>query len=245
MERKSGIYAILSPSGKAYFGSSGNLDKRRYEHFRLLKKGTHHCVALQNAWNKYGAGLQFKTIELCDAEQLMEREQWWIDNAGSFYKGIYNSSLSADRIIVPPEMIARRADTQRGRKYSEQTIERMREGQKRRFATLGVSDETRKKLSTPRGPHSPERIEKLRYKKSDEHKAKLSAAHKGKPERKRTAEEIEAMRIRLKEEWASGKRSLSFEERSAAALKGKVRQHMARLNWIVGGIFAPIDVGTV
>lgn len=52
--KEQGIYKILNlKNGKAYYGSSLNLEKRLYEHERNLRLGQHENKHLQNAWNKY------------------------------------------------------------------------------------------------------------------------------------------------------------------------------------------------
>lgn len=63
-----GIYKILNiKNGKFYIGSSINLRKRLYEHYRELNLGIHCNKHLQSSWIKYGKeGFKFqilKTIE--------------------------------------------------------------------------------------------------------------------------------------------------------------------------------------
>lgn len=48
-----GIYQIKNiVTGAKYIGESVDLRKRKTEHFRDLEKHSHHCKALQKAWNK-------------------------------------------------------------------------------------------------------------------------------------------------------------------------------------------------
>lgn len=76
----SGIYAIISPSGKRYVGSAVDIARRWREHLRDLRKCRHHCAPLQNAFNKYGeSALQFTILERCAKPQLITREQLHID----------------------------------------------------------------------------------------------------------------------------------------------------------------------
>lgn len=78
----SGIYLIKNlVNEKIYVGSSVNLFNRYKEHFRLLKKGTHHNYYLQQSWNKYGDGsFYFDVLEVVtDKNRLIEREQYWMD----------------------------------------------------------------------------------------------------------------------------------------------------------------------
>lgn len=68
LTNKWGIYKILNTSnGKFYIGSSKNLRKRLYEHFRELKLGIHPNKHLQNAWIKYGKeGFKFQILKIID-----------------------------------------------------------------------------------------------------------------------------------------------------------------------------------
>ena len=48
-----GIYAIISPSGRQYIGQSDFIESRFEKHKHNLMRGTHDCVALQHEWNTY------------------------------------------------------------------------------------------------------------------------------------------------------------------------------------------------
>lgn len=93
MVRVSGIYAIHNLiSGKKYIGQSINCTKRYYEHFKLLRAGTHHSKHLQHSFNKYGEKVFiFGIIEECPKEQLCLREHYWIKYFDSYNNG-YNST---------------------------------------------------------------------------------------------------------------------------------------------------------
>lgn len=49
--KRCGAY-LLTVGEKIYIGSSWSLDKRRAQHITNLRKGIHHCEALQKAWDK-------------------------------------------------------------------------------------------------------------------------------------------------------------------------------------------------
>lgn len=50
-----GVYAFISPSGKAYVGmTSDSFETRWNNHYKKLKNNRHHCPGLQYAFNKYG-----------------------------------------------------------------------------------------------------------------------------------------------------------------------------------------------
>src|ERR1700758_5601045 len=74
--KRSGIYAIGTPSGRIYVGSSKNLTERKAQHWRELRKGTHRNRFLQFSYDKYGAdGLTFSVLEFCAPEEMVAREQ--------------------------------------------------------------------------------------------------------------------------------------------------------------------------
>lgn len=86
-----GIYAIIHTSGKAYVGQSINVESRFYGHKRRLTKGTHHCVRLQRAWNKYGPSqFEFKPLLSCAKADLNYFEEYMFKE----YE-LYNSLLQA------------------------------------------------------------------------------------------------------------------------------------------------------
>lgn len=78
---QSGIYKISSLNGgKVYVGSAIDVRKRKNSHLHDLRKNKHHSGHLQNYFNKYGEqALVFETIEYCEIESLIEREQHYID----------------------------------------------------------------------------------------------------------------------------------------------------------------------
>jgi group I intron endonuclease len=80
--RVSGIYSITHPdTGKVYIGSSSNIFRRWRGHFIHLERGVHANAHLQYAWAKHGsAEFTFCVLEQCAADQLIEREQFYIDS---------------------------------------------------------------------------------------------------------------------------------------------------------------------
>jgi group I intron endonuclease len=77
----SGIYYIGSiVDGKIYIGSAVNFRKRFQLHRSLFKRNKHHNKHLQSAWNKHGsANFIFEIIENTSKEELLKKEQFWID----------------------------------------------------------------------------------------------------------------------------------------------------------------------
>lgn len=97
--RKSGIYGIRNiHNNKLYAGSSKNIPERWKEHVRKLRRGAHHSIALQRAWDKYGAeAFEFYIIEYVEPAQLIEREQYYLDTL----QPEYNMSTLAAVPCVP------------------------------------------------------------------------------------------------------------------------------------------------
>lgn len=96
-----GIYKILNKiNGKVYIGSTAKSFYHRWHvHKSNLKKNTHHCTYLQNAWNKYGEeNFEFHIIKEFSVEdfpnisykelniKILEIEQSYLDE----YKNKYN-----------------------------------------------------------------------------------------------------------------------------------------------------------
>lgn len=95
MIKKAGIYKIqslLEPE-KFYIGSSVNLQSRKRQHFSSLKLNKYRNTYMQNYYNKYGRdNFLFLVIEECDKENLITREQFYLDNL----KPVFNSKSLAD-----------------------------------------------------------------------------------------------------------------------------------------------------
>lgn len=152
MKEKSGIYVIRQIATRnAYIGSSSKLSTRFGQHKSLLRAGKHHSPYLQNAWNKYGEGaFVFEILEECPKENLIEREQYYIDLLG----GVFNvGKVAGTRRGVPqsPETIEKVRQAHLGKKRSDETKQRIRDAQKGKPHPWAVghpvSEETRAKIS--------------------------------------------------------------------------------------------------
>lgn len=95
-----GIYIIKNNiTNECYIGQSKHIKSRILDHKNKLKNNKHiykngEPTLLQRAWNKYGEEcFSFDIIEVCNAEDLNAREEYWID----FYKSNrtkYNSGYN-------------------------------------------------------------------------------------------------------------------------------------------------------
>lgn len=122
---KIGIYKIVNKiNQKSYIGSSVRLVYRHKRHLSDLRTNQHHSIALQRAYNKYGeSNFEFTIIEYCNDSNILEREQYYIDN------------------LKPEYNICKIAGNCLGVKHSEETINKRAESLKKvwKDKNLGIS----------------------------------------------------------------------------------------------------------
>jgi group I intron endonuclease len=86
--QKSGIYKLhsLHFPERVYVGSSLNCNARISRHLSKLRQNKHINKKLQNHCNKYGVfDLGFQIIEHCSPNQLLIREQFYIDSIKPYF----------------------------------------------------------------------------------------------------------------------------------------------------------------
>jgi len=166
---QSGIYVIITPSGKRYIGSAVNFAQRWAVHRWHLRRGTHHNPGLQAAADKYGvAALRFEVLELVSFARLLEREQAHIDAAG--VRNLLNGAPTAGSM--------------QGYRHSEET------------RTAYTVARTGRKIAgwTPERRERMQAVLDARGPASAETRAKMSVAKRG---RKLPAHEVQARSERL------------------------------------------------
>lgn len=153
-----GIYQITNlENGKCYVGSAVSFRKRWKEHLRQLSNGNHHSTVMQRAWNKYGeTAFEFKKLLVCAKSDLIWFEQRAIDALKPAYNicKVAGSVLGYRHTAEAKAAAAQRAagnTHRRGRKESAEYCERAK-----------VSRAMRKNCAH-----------------SEETKAKIAAAHRG------------------------------------------------------------------
>lgn len=111
---KSGIYKITNlVNGKVYVGSANHFKRRWNMHTYQLKNQKHSNIHLQRAWDIYKENnFKFEVIEYCNQEDLIEKEQFWID-----FLNVTNYNLGYN--------ICRKAGSTLGFKMSEETKKKM------------------------------------------------------------------------------------------------------------------------
>lgn len=84
-----GIYrCYCSVNGRSYVGQTQSLLTRQYHHTSKLRNHRHENQHLQRAWDKYGEdAFEWEILELCSADDLDERETFWIEELDSFRHG--------------------------------------------------------------------------------------------------------------------------------------------------------------
>ena len=165
---QSGVYEIVNlVNGKRYVGSAVNLSARHRDHLHRLRKGIHHSIALQRAWNKYGPQSfgMVRVIEKCEVSVLVDREQWWIN----FLRPEYN--------------VCKVAGSSLGRKHTPETRQKMalaKTGTKHSAATKAKMSATRtgRKIPAMRR-HMIGNKFALGYRHTEETKAAMSKKRKG------------------------------------------------------------------
>lgn len=190
----SGIYTIRNTAnGKMYVGSALNLARRKSQHKWRLVRGTHHSPKLQAAWNKHGEQLfAFEVLEVVERpDDLIEREQHWIELSNAFGVNGYNMrpiAQSSLGVKLSDSAKAKKSAALKGKLLSQEHKAKISAGLSGRV----LSEETRRKISEahagkPKAPFSDEtrakmsaaRAGKKRGPMSAEQRAILSAAHMG------------------------------------------------------------------
>ncbi len=144
-----GIYKIENiVNGKAYVGRSVNVLHRWSNHRVGPKQGSHENPHLQRAWNKYGEdAFSFSILERCSAEELTEREKYYIDQVIES-DNYYNINLTDN------------SSGMTGRKHSEETKQKQSTSISKAIKAKWQDPEYREKMMN-RPPHSEETKKKI------------------------------------------------------------------------------------
>lgn len=120
--REVGIYKIVNVNNqKIYVGSSINIEKRKCDHFINLKNNKHPNIHLQRSYNKCGENnLKFEIIEKCSIDNIIEKEQYYIDILNPEYN-ICKKAYSKLGVTTSNETRIKMSNSQKGRKHKEES----------------------------------------------------------------------------------------------------------------------------
>lgn len=120
------IYKITNTvNEKFYIGSCINFNRRKAFHKFTLRKGKHCNKYLQKSWNKYTEdSFKFEIIEHCTKENLIKREQYYIDTLNPHYNSriIADSNINNKRVFTEKEKEAARERNKKFRKLSKEQV---------------------------------------------------------------------------------------------------------------------------
>ena len=196
---KSGIYKIINTVDEKYYvGSSINVKKRINRHFDQLRKGKHHNIKLQRAYDKYGAE-NFKSIcvEEVESDLRLTQEQLYLDVCKLNKESNYNISYVAQ--------------SPKGYRHNEFTKNKIRRSLKGRVRSkdfrVRISNGLKGKSKTPDHCRNMSISQKGRIGRpqTEEHKLMMSRIHAGKIVSDET-------KMRIKEAWKVRRLTPTSEE---------------------------------
>ena len=123
-----GIYKITSPSNKIYVGKSIDLDERKKNYKYEGRRKKQH--KLNNSINKYGwENHLFEIIEICEEENINDREIYWISFYNSVKEGL-NLMYGGQGGKQSQEVKDKKSKSMMGKKPSLETRQKMSESKK-------------------------------------------------------------------------------------------------------------------
>jgi len=183
----SGIYGFkCSVNDKWYVGSSASIYHRKADHIRRLRRNQSDHPRLQNAWNKHGEeAFEWSVLEWVTLkENLVEREQHWIDALAGYSDGYNTQPIAKSNFGV----VRSEATKQKLRELANKQVHPPRSDEHKAAISRAhtgkvVSEETRAKMRAayyakpPKGGTEAAAIANTGKTRSEETKAKQSASH--------------------------------------------------------------------
>jgi group I intron endonuclease len=136
-EKKCGIYCIENlVNGKKYIGKSIDIGFRWNGHRTKFKNKKHANPYFQNSYDKYGEeNFKYSIIEICEKEELSEREIFYIKEFNTKHPNGYNvtdggeGAAGLKRAPRTPEHSKKIGDANRGKHHniSDEDREKMRQ----------------------------------------------------------------------------------------------------------------------
>ncbi len=180
MVKDSGVYAVVLEEIIVYVGSSVNIYNRIKAHKSALSKNKHHSPYWQNVYNKYGDIFEFVLLELTPKDQLIQREQFYIDH----YKPKFNVNPKAGSRLgskQSPEAIEKTRQAHLGKARTEETKQRISAAQKGILRGKGYkhTDEAKTKMKVSMADKKALGIKRNRKPMTQETKDKIRMAQQG------------------------------------------------------------------
>ena len=196
------IYKIENTvNGKFYIGSTVKPKLRKRDHFTRLRGNRHNNTKLQSAWNYYGENnftlTVIEVLENVESNQLIEREQFYLDNHKPHYNLSPNASNSGRilseetkrKISATKKKAGLVTEGFKGKVHTEKTKSAMRDkrkGEKNFMFGKTHTEEARRKISITHQNKVITEEQRLAVSKrlkgrkfSEEHKQKISEALTG------------------------------------------------------------------
>lgn len=124
-----GVYQIKNLiNNKLYVGSTiMSFEKRFYHHLSMLRANKHKNKYLQSSFNKHGEdNFEFSIIEVCNKEDCLIKEQYWINKLEVINKGYNINPLASGTPNMSKETIEKRRQTMLKR-YANGELEHLKE----------------------------------------------------------------------------------------------------------------------
>ena len=170
-----GIYAIINPNNEYYIGKSTNI-KRRFGYYRSIPKGM--PPKLKNSFEKFGFENHQKIIlKECSVEDMPKWEKYYQIKYDAIYNGlnVVLASNSDQNGKQSEERVRKRAESNRGKKRSEETKALM----SKRHMEKGISKNVKPpKIIIAEHKISGEKIEKSMTQMAKHFKCKFTAIHR-------------------------------------------------------------------
>ncbi len=204
------VYAIVNVmNGKRYIGSTWNFQNRLQTHRFHLRRGTHANRYLQAAWKKYGENaFIFGVMQEVPTSQMIQMEQAAVDAARPH---VYNIGT----VVESPNLGRTHVSTMKGKKLSEETIQKMRTAAFKRWKERPFSD-------------WPEEQKQRRVDTIQNNKHRMAASNRGQKRSEHTKELLRAAWIRRKQIYGMPHHSVEARLKAAASNRGQKRSEEVR-----------------
>lgn len=176
-----GIYKITSPSGRVYIGQSINIERR----FRYYKGvACKEQIKIYNSLLKYGVDAHiFEVLELCETEELNNRERHYQDLYDSVANGLNLLYVKSEHFNGghSEESKKKISDSLKGRTFTDEHKYKIGLNNSRRVMSAETKEKHRlNRLGKKASAESIEKqiLKRLGSKRSEETKRKMSESAK-------------------------------------------------------------------